>query len=92
MGKIDAGSLEDEAPYELCRQVIRLYETGDKAGIKPGKRGCRTGENRSLTGEQELLLQYLICEKCPEHMMLLLASNPRLIASYFQDSRVKHAA
>ncbi|MDO8369379.1 MAG: hypothetical protein Q7S71_01465, partial [Candidatus Nitrotoga sp.] len=51
-------------------KIIRLYEIGGTAGIKPGKRGHRAGENRSLTEEQERLLQHLICEKRPEQMKM----------------------
>ena len=38
------------------------------AGIKPGKRSRRARENRSLTEEQERLLQHLIYKKRPERL------------------------
>ena len=52
------------------RKIIRLYETAGIKGLKPGKRGRRAGENRSLSEDQELLLQRLICEKRPEQMKM----------------------
>ena len=59
-----------ELSYPAVRKIIQLYETGGTAGIKPGKRGRRAGENRSLSEEQEWLLQHLICEKRPEQMKM----------------------
>ena len=52
------------------RKIIRLYATAGTAGLKPGKRGRRAGEKRSLTEEQELLLQRLICQKRPEQLKM----------------------
>ena len=59
-----------ELSYPTVRKIIRLYETGGTAGIKPGKRSRCAGENRSLSEEQERLLQRLICEKRPEQMKM----------------------
>ena len=35
------------------KKIIRLYETGGAAGLKPGRRGRRPGDKRSLSEEQE---------------------------------------
>ncbi len=70
-----------ELSYPAVRKIIRLYETGGMAGIKPGKRGCRAGENRSLTEEQERLLQHLICEKRPVQMKMDFALLNRTAVS-----------
>ena len=43
---------------------------GGSAGLKPGRRGRRTGDQRCLTAEQEQLLQRLICEKRPEQLKM----------------------
>jgi transposase len=55
------------------RKIIRLYEAGGWAGLKPGQRGRRTGDRRCLTAEQEQLLQRLICEKRPEQLKMAFA-------------------
>lgn len=39
------------------KKIVRLYETSGAAGLKPGRRGQRTGDKRSLNEEQELRLQ-----------------------------------
>lgn len=63
------------------RKIIRLYETGGMAGLKPGKRGRREGKNRSLTAGQERLLQQLICEKRPEQLRMVFALWTRAAVS-----------
>ncbi len=52
------------------KKIIRLYETGGSAGLKPGRRGRRPGDKRSLSEEQELRLQRLICDKRPEQLKM----------------------
>ncbi len=52
------------------KKIIRLYETGGAAGLRPGRRGRRTGDKRSLSEEQELRLQRLICDKRPEQLKM----------------------
>jgi len=52
------------------KKIIRLYEEGGAAGLKPGRRGRRTGDKRSLSEEQELRLQRLICDKRPEQLKM----------------------
>ena len=52
------------------KKIIRLYETGGAAGLKPGRRGRRAGDKRSLREDQELRLQRLICDKRPEQLKM----------------------
>ena len=52
------------------KKIIRLYETGGAAGLRPGRRGRRTGDKRSLSEEQELRLQRLICDNRPEQLKM----------------------
>src|SRR5690606_4008458 len=52
------------------KKIIRLYETGGAAGLKPGSRGRREGDKRSLSEEQEWRLQRLICDKRPEQLKM----------------------
>lgn len=52
------------------KKIIRLYETGGATGLKPGRRGRRAGDKRSLSEEQELRLQGLICNKRPEQVKM----------------------
>ena len=52
------------------KKIIRLYEEGGAAGLKPGRRGRRKGDKRSLSEEQELRLQRLICDKRPEQLKM----------------------
>ena len=80
MEKIDARTLKDEAPAQIAqvkelsdtavKKIIRLYETGGAAGLKPGRRGRCAGDKRSLSEEQELRLQELICDKRPEQVKM----------------------
>jgi transposase len=48
--------------------VKKAYETNGIAGIKPGKRGRRQGEKRTLTLEQEREVQKIIVDKTPEQL------------------------
>ncbi len=52
------------------KKIIRLYETGGATGLKPGRRGRCAGDKRSLSEEQELRLQELICDKRPEQVKM----------------------
>ena len=52
------------------KKIIRLYETAGAAGLKPGRRGRSEGDKRSLSEEQELRLQRLICAKRPEQLKM----------------------
>ncbi|MFA6921427.1 MAG: helix-turn-helix domain-containing protein, partial [Gallionella sp.] len=63
------------------RKIIRLYEAEGMAGLKPGKRGRREGNNRSLTEDQERQLQQLICEKRPEQLKMVFALWTRAAVS-----------
>ena len=48
--------------------VKKQYEEKGIAGIKPGKRGRRTGEKRTLTEQQGKEIQRIIIDKTPEQL------------------------
>lgn len=52
------------------RNVKRVYAKEGIAGIKPKKRGRRTGEKRVLSAEQEKTIQTMIVDKNPEQLKL----------------------
>ena len=56
--------------------VSRIWQKYQKHGpdaIKPGRRGRRAGEKRTLTSEQESAVQKLIIDKTPDQMKLAFA-------------------
>jgi len=50
--------------------ALKLYEAGGSAALKPKTRGRKSGMCRTLTDEQELRIQKLICEKRPEQLKM----------------------
>jgi transposase len=52
------------------RNVKKLYAEQGIAGIKPQKRGRRTGEKRKLSPEQEQKIREIIVDKNPEQLRL----------------------
>lgn len=50
--------------------ALKLYEEGGAAALKPKTRGRKSGTGRTLTEEQELRIQKLICEKRPEQLKM----------------------
>ena len=51
----------------------RLYEQEGLPGLTPKKRGVATGSHRTLSSEQEQLIQQLITEKAPDQFKLAFA-------------------
>ena len=56
--------------YPTVRRVIDCYEANGAASIKPARRGNVMGTGRSLTQEQEDLIQRIICDKRPEQLKM----------------------
>lgn len=50
--------------------ALKLYEDGGATALKPKTRGRKSGMGRTLTQEQELRIQKLICEKRPEQLKM----------------------
>ena len=50
--------------------ALNLYKAGGAAALKPKTRGRKSGMGRTLTSEEELRIQQLICEKRPEQMKM----------------------
>jgi transposase len=50
--------------------ALKLYEEGGTSALKPKTRGRKSGMGRTLTQEQELRIQKLICEKRPEQLKM----------------------
>jgi transposase len=59
----------------VCNIVKRYRMSEDKSfsALAPARRGRREGESRTLTAEQEELIQRLICEKRPEQLKMVFA-------------------
>ena len=49
--------------YPAVRVVIDQYEAGGSAAIKPGARGRKSGDGRSLSAAQEHTIRGIICER-----------------------------
>ncbi len=62
-----------EIAYQTVNQWWQRYLSEGMAGLKPGQRGRRKGENRTLTLEQEKEIQVLIRDKYPEQLKLKFA-------------------
>lgn len=54
----------------LVYATIKTYDEKGIEGIKPGKRGRRHGDKRTLTPEQEKEIQKVIVDKNPEQLKL----------------------
>ena len=67
--------------YPAVRAAVDQYEAGGAFAIKPGARGRKAGDGRSLSAVQEQTIRSIICEfwsvdhKRPEQ--LKLGSYPR---------------
>lgn len=53
--------------------ALKLYRAGGGAALKPKPRGRKLGSCRTLTVEQEKLVQKLICDKRPEQLKMAFA-------------------
>jgi transposase len=59
--------------YPAARLAIDLYEEGGYAALKPTARGRTLGDGRTLTAEQEAVIQRTICDKRPEQLKMEFA-------------------
>jgi transposase len=59
--------------YPAARLAIDLYEEGGYAALKPTPRGRASGDGRTLTVEQEAVIQRTICDKRPEQLKMEFA-------------------
>ena len=56
--------------YPAVRNIIALHEQDGAASLRPGKRGRKSGDGRSLSDEQAQSIQQLICDKRPEQLKM----------------------
>lgn len=56
--------------WNTVRKAIDLYKGGGIKALIPKCRGCKKGENRTLTPEQETQIQKAICDKRPEQLKM----------------------
>lgn len=62
--------------YPAVCNIVNRYRASEASGVTalaPARRGRRAGEDRSLSAEQETLIQRLICEKRPEQLKMEFA-------------------
>jgi len=59
--------------YPAARWAIDLYEGGGYGALKPTPRGRESGQGRTLTAEQEAVIQRTICDKRPEQLKMEFA-------------------
>jgi transposase len=59
--------------YPAARWAIDLYEEGGYGALKPTPRGRESGQGRTLTAEQEAVIQSTICDKRPEQLKMEFA-------------------
>jgi transposase len=59
--------------YPAARWAIDLYEEGGYGALKPTPRGRESGQGRTLTAEQEAVIQRTICDKRPEQLKMEFA-------------------
>ena len=59
--------------YPAARLAIDLYEKGGYGALKPRPRGRESGQGRTLTAEQEAVIQRTICDKRPEQLKMEFA-------------------
>lgn len=59
--------------YSSVRMIVDRYEKSGLSGIQSGRRGRPAGSCRTLTAEQEVQIQQLICDKRPEQLKLNFA-------------------
>lgn len=56
--------------WPSVRGALDLYERGGLVALRPSVRGKKPGTGRSLSAEQELAIQRIICDKRPEQMKM----------------------
>ena len=62
--------------YPAVCKIVTRYRQNEEKGMRvlaPTRRGRRDGEDRTLSAEQEVLIQRLICEKRPEQLKMEFA-------------------
>lgn len=62
--------------YPAVCNIVNRYRASEASGVTalaPARRGRRAVEDRSLSAEQETLIQRLICEKRPEQLKMEFA-------------------
>jgi transposase len=59
--------------YPTVRSAIDQYDEGGLAALKPGTRGKRAGQGRTLTEEQGQAIRKIICDKRPEQLKMKFA-------------------
>jgi transposase len=56
--------------YSAVRLIVNRYKRDGSKGIVSGRRGRPAGSCRTLSAEQEELIQRLICDKRPDQLKL----------------------
>src|ERR1035438_381534 len=56
--------------YTAVRMIVNRFKQDGMRGIDSGQRGRPAGSCRTLTPEQEVQIQRLICDKRPEQLKL----------------------
>lgn len=64
--------------YSMVCRIVKLYLQEGPAGLRLGQRGRKSGEQRSLSPEQEAHIQQLIQDKRPEQLKMEFALWSRL--------------
>lgn len=74
-------SEETGLSYVAVCAIVKRHQAGGADALKPQVRGRRVGEQRSLSVEQEALIQRLICEQRPEQLKMDFAlwSRPAVL-------------
>lgn len=80
-------SQETGLSYVSVCEIVKRYQAGGVDALKPKTRGRRTGEQRSLSAEQETMIRNLICEKRPEQLKMDFAlwSRPAVLELITQE-------
>ena len=63
-------SVEVGLSYPAVRNIIARHERDGVSSLRPGKRGRKSGDGRSLSDEQAQSIQQLICDKRPEQLKM----------------------
>ena len=63
-------SVEVGLSYPAVRNIIARHERDGASSLRPGKRGRKSGDGRSLSDEQAQSIQRLICDKRPEQLKM----------------------
>ena len=56
--------------YPAVRNIIGRHQQAGPATLRPGKRGRKEGDGRSLSVEQEATVRQIICDKRPEQLKM----------------------